>query len=87
MTYKVLFNIEYFNGSSRFVEPKFEVKGKGKKVLRAWLKDFIKNTLVYERESRPVNVDIIRIYRIDELNPNNVWDKEDREKFINKYNY
>ena len=87
MTYKVLFDIQYFNGSSRFETSKFETKGKGKKVLRAHLKEYIKNTLVYEKESKPVNIRIVRIERVEELNPNNVWNKEDREKFINKYNY
>ena len=87
MTYKVLFDIQYLNESSRFDEKKFEVKGKGKKVLRAWLKDYIKNTLVYEKESHPVNINIIRIERVDELNPNDIWNKEDKEKFINKYSY
>ena len=87
MKYKVLFDIQYFNGSSRFEESKFETKGKGKKVLRSHLKDYVKNTLVYEREDKPVNVEIIRIERVEELNPNNVWNKEDKEKFINKYSY
>lgn len=87
MKYKVLFDIQYFNGSSRFEESKFETKGKGKKVLRSHLKDYVRNTLVYERESRPVNIEIVRIERVEELNPNNIWNKEDKENFINKYSY
>ena len=87
MTYKVLFDVQYLNGSSRFEESKFETKWKGKKVLRSHLKDWVQNTLVYEREDKPVNINIVRIERVDELNPNNVWDKEDRKKFINKYSY
>ena len=87
MKYKVLFDIQYLNGSSRFEEVKFETKGKGKKVLRAHLQKYIKNTLIYENESHPVNIVIVSINRVEELNPNNIWDKEDREKFINKYSF
>ena len=87
MIYKVLFDVQYLNGSSRFEESKFETKGKGKKVLRSHLKDWVQNTLIYEREDHPVNIRIVRIERVEELNPNNVWNKEDREKFINKYSY
>ena len=61
MKYKVLFDIQYFNGSSRFEESKFETKGKGKKVLKAHLKEYVKNTLIYEAESKPVNIRIVRI--------------------------
>jgi len=87
MQYKVLFDVQYLNGSSRFEESKFETKGKGKKVLRSHLKEWIQNTLVYEREDKPVNIRIVRIEKNEELNPNKIWDKKDKEKFINKYNY
>ena len=84
MNYKVRFEIFYLNGSSRFSDTKIETKGKGKKVLRAHIKDYIKNTFVYERESHPVDIRIVRIERVDELNINNVWNKDDRKLFIDK---
>lgn len=84
MKYSVTFEIYYFNGFSRFEDTIFETKGKGKKVLKSHIKTYIQNTFIYERADRPVDVRIVHIKRYEELNPNNVWNKDDYKKFINK---
>lgn len=84
MKYSVTFEIYYLNGSSRFEDTTLETKWKGKKVLKSHIKTCIQNIFIYERASHPVDVRIVRIKCYEELNPNNVWDKDDYKKFINK---
>ena len=55
---------------------------KGKKVLRSHIKKYIEN---YFKESKHlVNVNVISIERFETLNFNNVWNKDDYDKFILK---
>ena len=84
MKYSVTFEIHYLNGSSRFEDITFETKGKGKKVLKSHIKTYIQNTFIYERELHPIDVRIVYIKRYEELNPNNILNKDDYKKFIIK---
>ena len=82
MKYKVLFDIQFFNGSSIFESKEFDTKGRGKKVLRAHIKKYIED--FYSWSEHTVDVRVVYIHRYDELNFNNVWPKEDFEKFKDK---
>ena len=84
MKYYVTFEIYYLNGSSRLEDTTFETKGKGKKVLKSHIKTYIQNIFIYERELHPVDVRIVNIKRYEELNPNNVWNKNEYKQFIIK---
>lgn len=82
MKYKVGFRLEYFNEVYNVYYKIFDTKGKGKKVLRSHIKEYIEN---YFKESKHlVNVNVISIERFETLNFNNVWNKDDYDKFILK---
>ncbi len=82
MKYRVGFRLEYFNGSYNIEYETFETKGKGKKVLRSHIKKYVEN--YYSSPDHIVNINIISIERFDTLNFNNIWDKEDYNKFTDK---
>lgn len=79
MKYKVGFRLEYFNGTYNIYYISFETKGKGKKVLRSHIKKYIED--YYKEQNHIVNINIISIERFENLNFNNVWNKEDFKKF------
>ena len=85
MNYKIMFDLVFFNGSRIIDHVKIETKGKGKKVLRAKIKEYIE--YCYNREEHIVDVIPMSIERYDTLNFNNIWPKEDFEKFKNKCYY
>lgn len=82
MKYEVLADIQYVNGSSRFEYFRFDTKGKGKKVLRAHIKKEIEYLI--EHGAYIDEIRIVSIKRYDELNFNNVWNKDDYKKFMLK---
>ena len=82
MKYEVLFELEYWNGSNGSEVVTFETFGKNKKVLRSKLKDYIEN--FYDAPERLYDVRIIYIKRFESLGINNVWDKEEFNKFKDK---
>ena len=82
MKYEVDFYIEYYNGSKGGKTVTFETKGKGKKVLRAHIKKYIED--IYNSQERIFDVTIVYIKRFEKLNPNNVWIKEEFEKYKDK---
>ena len=82
MKYEVDFYIEYYNGSKGGRTVTFETKGKGKKVLRAHIKKYIEE--IYNAPEKIYNVRIESIKRFESLRPNNVWNKEDFEKYKDK---
>lgn len=85
MNYKIMFDLTFFNGSRITEDVKIETKGKGKKVLRAKIKEYIE--YFYNMQENVVEVTPLSIIRYDTLNFNNVWPKEDFEKFKNKCYY
>ena len=82
MKYEVDFYIEYYNGSKGGRTVTFETKGKGKKVLKAHLKKYIEE--IYDAQEKIFDVTIVYIKKFESLNPNNVWNKEDFEKYKDK---
>ena len=82
MTYRVSFNITFFNGSSILEVKKFETKGKGKKVLRAHIKKYVEQ--FFSMPERTENVNVLSIEKFETINFNNVWPKEDYKKFTDK---
>ena len=82
MKYEVDFYIEYYNGSKGGRTVTFETKGKGKKVLKAHLKKYIEE--IYDAPEKIFDVTIVYIKKFESLNPNNVCNKEDFEKYKDK---
>lgn len=82
MKYKVGFRVEYFNGVYNIYYESFDTKGKGKKVLKSHIKKYVEN--YFNSCEHVVNVNIISIERFETLNFNNVWNKDDYNKFILK---
>lgn len=82
MKYEVLVDVQYVYGSSRFEYFRFDTKGKGKKVLRANIKKSIEYLI--EHDAYIDEIRIVHVKRFEELNFNNIWDKDDYKKFMLK---
>ena len=82
MKYEVLFDLEYYNGSNGSEKVTFETFGKGKKVLRAKLKEYIES--FYKAPDKLYNVRIVYIKRFESIRPYSIWSREEWDKFNDK---
>ena len=88
MNYKVTIKVTYKDGDSFTHDESFITKGANRKVLRAAIKEIIEE-LCSENYGFDVsnfaNIEVLKIVRTDELNFNNVWNKDLYKKFLSKY--
>lgn len=82
MKYEVLFELEYYNGSNGSEVVTFETFGKGKKVLKAKIKEYVEG--FYKEPEKLYNVRIVHIKRFESIRPYSIWSREEFEKLNDK---